>query len=160
MTISPVGLQLDSTGSLPFTPRLQALYINGEFAVHPVYGRGRVYIDVLGTRPDGAMWLDVESGDATPEDVPVWLDKRARFGFSGPDAGIYCNRDTLPAVELAAGRRPHLLWVATLDGTLDITPPPGVGVLALVQVYPAAMLGINADISVVTDQQYWDARHG
>jgi len=148
------GLQFDSTDHLPFTPKLQAFYINGRFAVPPRYGRGRVYIDVTGAAPRGAMWLDVEKGDATPDRVPGWLDERHAAGLGW--GGIYVNRGQLAAVEAAASHRPHLLWVATLDGTLDIAPVPGIGVLTLVQAFPAEMVGgINVDVSAVVDRDYW-----
>lgn len=148
------GVQFDSVAPLPFKARLQALYINGRFAVKPDYGPGRVYIDVNGTDPRGAFWRDIEKGDGTPAGVPGWLDERRAAGLGA--GGIYCDRDNLPAVEAAAGARPHLLWVATLDGTMNIGPVPGAGVLAAVQVFPAVMLGFNADLSVVVDPGYWE----
>jgi|SRR5712664_2453772 len=148
------GLQFDTTDKiLGFTPALQAFYINGWYATPPRYGRGRVYIDVLGNDPGGAMWLDVERGDVTPDRVPGWLDERAPFG----EGGVYVNRDNLDAVEQAAGDRDHLLWLATLDGTLDVPQVHGRGRVVLVQAIPAAMIGINADVSVVTDPAYWAA---
>lgn len=150
------GLQFDAVKPLGFTPALQLLYINGIGAVTPDYGRGRVYIDVTAAAPQAAFWLDVERFDATVEDIPGWLDRRR--AATGQQGGIYCTRDTLPAVEQAAGDRPHLLGVATLDGTTDITPPPGIGVLAYVQAFPAAMLGIAADLSIVVDRDYWTQR--
>ena len=149
------GLQWDSTDTLPFTPALQALYANGKFRSPLRYGRGRVYIDVTGGIPNGAMWLDVERGDAAVADVPGWLEERARFGTGG----IYCDRSNLEAVELAAGDRPHLLWVATLDGTVDIALPPGHGHLVAVQAFGADMLPVHADLSLVVDAGYWEAHH-
>ena len=150
------GFQWDSTDVLPFTPQLVALYANGKFRAPLDYRKGRVYMDVTGGLPNGAMWLDVERGDAAVADVPGWLDDRARYG----EGGIYCNRDTLPSVELAAGDRPHLLWVATLDGTTDVNlPEPGVGHLVAVQAFPATWLPVHADLSVVVDAAYWEAHH-
>lgn len=149
------GFQWDSTDTLPFTPTLQALYANGKFRSALHYGRGKVFIDVTGGLPNGAMWLDVEPGNATVADVPGWLDERARFG----EGGIYCSRDLLAEVELAAGDRPHLLWVATLDGTIDITLPPGAGHLVAVQAFGADMLPVHADLSIVVDSAYWEAHH-
>ena len=145
------GFQWDSTDVLPFTPALQALYANGRFRSPLHYGKGKVFIDVTGGMPNGAMWLDVERFDATVADVPGWLDERARFG----EGGIYCNRDVLPAVEQAAGDRHHLLWIATLDGTMDVTLPPGRGHLVAVQAFPATWLPVHADLSVVVDAAYW-----
>ena len=149
------GFQWDSTDTLPFTPTLQALYANGKFRAPLHYGRGKVFIDVTGGIPNGAMWLDVERFDATVADVPGWLDERARFG----EGGIYCSRSNLEAVELAAGDRPHLLWVATLDGTVDPPLPPGHGQLVAVQAFGADMLPVHADLSVVVDSAYWEAHH-
>lgn len=151
------GLQFDATGTLPFTPALRLDYWNGKYGISPApFGRGRVYIDVLATAPQSCFWLDVERFDATPADVPGWLDKRRQA--TGQEGGIYCSRNSLAAVEQAAGTRPHMLGVATLDGSLNIDPPPGIGTLAFIQAYPAAMLGINADISVVVDPDYWTSR--
>lgn len=98
-----------------------ALYLNGRYAateaeVHRF--RHVIRISVLADRPDQAEHaraLDVETGDATPADVPGWIDTRRRFGHD--DATIYCDRDNIRAVAEAAAGRPFRLWVATLDGT-------------------------------------------
>jgi hypothetical protein len=151
------GFQWDSTGTLPFSvpPGILAFYANGKYRAPLDYARGKVYVDVTGGLPNGATWLDVEKGDATIADVPGWLEERAEYG----EGGIYCSRDSLAPVELAAGDRPHLLWVATLDGTTDITLPPGSGHLVAVQAFPAAWLPVHADLSIVVDAAYWDAHH-
>jgi hypothetical protein len=149
------GLMWDSAaGDFPDRARLRALYLNGAYATRPPrYRRGLVWIDVTGADPAGASWLDVERGDATPGHVAAWLDEREKSG--GGHGGIYCDRSSLHAVELAAGDRPHLLWVATLDGTADPGPVPGGGRLVAVQDYPASMVGMDADLSIVVDQAYW-----
>jgi hypothetical protein len=148
------GVQFDSVRPLGFTPALEARYINGEWASPADYGPGRVYIDVMGGAADRAFWSDVEKGDMTPADVPRQLDQRQAAGLGY--GGIYCDRDNLAAVEAAAGTRPHLLWIATLDGTTTgIDPVPGFGVLAVIQIFPAAMLGLPADLSIVVDPAYW-----
>lgn len=153
------GLQWDSAaGDFPPRARLKALYVNGAFATRPVkYRRGLVWIDVNGTDPAGAYWLDVERFDATPEMVGPWLDKRKEHIGDYGSAGIYCNRSNLAAVQASAGERPHALWVATLDGTADVGPVPGSGRLVAVQDYPASMVGLDADLSIVIDQAYWNA---
>jgi hypothetical protein len=161
LELTPCGLQFDTAGELPFTPALQLLYVNGAFAAPIRYRRGAVYIDVIGDAARAAMWLDVERFDATVDRVPGHLDERHAAGLSM--GGIYVNRSNLAAVEAAAGSRPHYLIVATLDGTIDVDPVPGVGILAAVQAFPAAMVGpnrsggINADVSVVVDKGYWEA---
>jgi hypothetical protein len=153
------GLQWDSAaGDFPPRARLKALYVNGAFATRPVkYRRGLIWIDVTGADPAGAYWLDVERGDATPAQVPGWLDARKNHVGDYGSAGIYCNRSTLPAVQEAAGDRPHALWVATLDGTASVTLPDAHGRLVAIQDYPASMVGLDADISIVVDQAYWTA---
>lgn len=148
------GLQWDSaSGSFPPRARLIALYVNGKYASRPRYRRGLTWIDVTGADPLGAMWLDVERFDATPDQVPGWLDARERAGLGA--GGIYCDRNTLLDVEQAAADRPHVLWVATLDGTDDVVLPAGTGHLLAVQCYPASMVGMDADVSVVVDRDYW-----
>ena len=154
------GFQWDSTDTLPFTPTpgkpcIFAQYANGKFRSPLHYGKGHVFIDVTGGLPNGAMWLDVEKGDATVADVPGWLDARAKFG----EGGIYCDRSVLPEVEAAAGDRPHLLWVATLDGTVDVALPAGHGQLVAVQAFGEDYLPFHADLSLVLDAGYWDAHH-
>jgi len=156
------GIQYDSTGPLPFvSAAIVAKYINGSFAQRPVhFGRGFVWIDVNGSEPGDAHWLDVERGDAAPGMVPRWLhERRQRTGDPG---GIYCNRSTLPAVLEAAGNVPFELWLATLDGTVfpeELGHLPSTVRPVLVQAFPAALTGFHADLSMVIDQRYWDTRH-
>jgi hypothetical protein len=153
------GTMWDSaSGAQPPLAALAAYYINGRYARRPVtYGPGRVWIDVTGADPAGALWLDVETGDATPGQVGGWLDARRNSGAG--TGGIYCNVSTLAAVESAAAGRPHLLWIATLDGTTSPALPPRVtGQIVAVQAYPASMLGFNADESVVVDRAWWQER--
>lgn len=156
------GLQWDSTTTLPFTPPLQALYINGRFASAPHYGRGRVYIDVDGTASAKAFWRDIEPGNGTPEGFGHWLDERHAAGCGW--GGGYCDRNDLPAMITSAGRRPWSLWLATLDGTADpaaiaqlASLPPNVTLVAI-QAFGTQHLGFNADLSVVLDQAYWQDR--
>jgi hypothetical protein len=151
------GVMFDSaTGAYPPGAALCAYYVNGRYARPAQYGRGKVWIDVIGNAPRAALWLDVETGDATPADVPGWLDERRSAGLGA--GGVYCSRAALPAIEQAAAGRPHLLWVATLDG--DTTPalPPVTGQLVAVQAFPASMLGFDADMSVVVDPGWWEDR--
>ena len=147
------GLQYDTVGTLPFTPALQAFYYNGRYAHRPyTLGRGRIWIDVTGANPGQCFWLDVETGDADPTQVPGWIAERG-------GGGVYCNRSTLPQVLTELNGHFCGLWLATLDGTTDpaIELPHNVRLLA-VQAFPAAMTGINADLSVVVDRTYWDTR--
>jgi hypothetical protein len=58
-----------------------------------------------------AQCLDVEKGDATPADVPFWLDTQARL-HPGRTPIIYTSASQIAAVRAAAGRRRYLLWSA------------------------------------------------
>lgn len=98
-------------------------------------------ISVL-NKPSVAAVLDVELGDATPEDAPGFI--KARFG----DACIYCNRSTLPAVQRACAGLDYRVWLATLDGSKP-TSIRGGGKLAAVQ-YQGGQKA-HFDLSVVYD---------
>jgi hypothetical protein len=145
------GLMFDSTTPelIPPWARLKALYVNGKFAHHPDYGRGRIFIDVIGNAPFGAEVLDVEREDATPATVHPWLQARSRW----EQGTIYCNESTLPAVQEAAQGLPFYLWLATLDGALPAHSGPGQ--LVAVQAYGAQVTGANVDLSVVLDEHWW-----
>jgi hypothetical protein len=148
------GVMFDSaSGDYPNDSLLNAYYYNGLDAHKPyTVGAGKVWIDVLANSPHACSWLDVESGDAKPEDVNVWLHTRNQPG----NQGIYCSLDTVPAVNEAAAGQPYNLWVATLDGNPFPIIPEVSGLLVAVQAIPAQMLGFNADMSVIVNESYWN----
>lgn len=155
------GLMWDSTTRLPFTPPLEALYVNGAFASPASYGRGRVYIDVNGTAPEAAFFRDIEPGNGTPAGFGAWL--QARYAAGKGWGGGYCDRSDLPGMIASAGSRPWSLWLATLDGNFDGDVAAELGLpdnvtLVAVQAFGAAHLGFNADMSVVTDADFWAER--
>lgn len=162
--MSICGLQFDSISPLPFTPALQAHYVDGPVSKWPgkiTYERGYVWIDATGASPKAAFWRDIEQGDGTPADFPGWLDERHAAGLGW--GGGYCSRDLLPEMISRAGSRPWSLWLATLDGTIpdaaELELPSNITLIA-VQAFPAAMVGgINIDVSVVVDEAYWTERH-
>lgn len=85
---------------------------------------------------DGEV-LDIENMDATPAEVPGWMDTFNR-------TGLYCNVSTLPDVLTAIGSRPKRLWIAS--------PGPPIlqsGWLARQYAYPGLY-----DISVF-DEAWW-----
>lgn len=68
--------------------------------------------------------LDVEPGDATPEEAPGWVWARRMGGLVMP--AVYCNLSTWPTVRnafLYEGMSEPLYWIAHYDGKFDI--PPG-----------------------------------
>jgi hypothetical protein len=147
------GSMFDSaTHTFPEDAQLKALYINGRFASRPIeYKRGQLWIDVLGNMAKGAFFADVESGDISVTNAGSWLDSR------GMPGGIYCDRDNLPRVLSNTGTRKFSLWLATLDGTINVPDIPSRVTLVAVQAFGAKHLGFNADMSLVTDYKFWKA---
>lgn len=69
--------------------------------------------------------LDVETGDAAPDQTHDWIAMRRAAGLWRPT--IYCNMSTVPAVRQGTGSlvlgRDYDLWVADYDGsTTDVYP--------------------------------------
>jgi hypothetical protein len=65
---------------------------------------------------EDAMVLDVEKGDATPADVPAWVERQIARG-SVPI--IYCSSSVLPDVAML--RIPGIFWwVANYGGTVEL----------------------------------------
>jgi hypothetical protein len=87
------------------------------------FPRARVVTITVFASDDEGMVLDVERGDASPEEAPGWAARRRARGF---DPSVYCSTDTWPAVRAAfaaAGvAEPHW-WIAGWDG--DPAIPPG-----------------------------------
>lgn len=98
--------------------------------------------------------LDVETGDATPADVPGWVKRFNRPGRRRPT--IYSNRETWPSIVKAltnAGLDASAVdwWAATLDGVTKLV----VGAVA-VQYAGAQHTGGNYDESVIIDPSWID----
>lgn len=102
-----------------------------------------VPIAVFATTNDGVV-LDVERGNATPAEVPAWLDMRRRAGI---DPTVYCALDDIPNVRSACRDtrtvEPYY-WAARPDG--DPTIPDGCVAVQYAWLSPF-------DISAVRD--YW-----
>jgi hypothetical protein len=139
------------------TPALVAGYIDriklapwtaSDWALFP--NARKVTIVKKASTRDGHV-LDVEPGDATPEEAPGWAAQRRRDGFAYPV--IYCNRSTWPKVKAAFAAQnvaPPLYWIATASGQPVI--PDG----AIAAQYLLDYQGV--DVSVVAD--YWPGVDG
>jgi hypothetical protein len=96
---------------------------------------------------DGVV-LDVERGDATPEQAPGWVERRRAAGI---DPTVYCSLsvwdEVKRAFEAAHVPQPHY-WIAHYDGA-DILP---VGTVAKQYINPPNSGG-HYDRSIVAD--YW-----
>lgn len=73
-----------------------------------------------------AQCLDVEKGDATPAQVPGWLDRHAKER-PGEVAVIYTSASQVHDVRAAAGRRRYLLWTAHYTGSSHLCSPGACG---------------------------------
>jgi hypothetical protein len=114
--------------AIPAGSELVAGYVDGRNSRWPdeawdaFPGRILVRIAVLASTNDGHM-LDVETGDATPDEVPGWLAMRRAAGV---DPTVYGNADSIrdvTAVCIAQGvSLPHFM-VANYDR--DPTIPDG-----------------------------------
>jgi hypothetical protein len=124
---------------IPGSAEMVGYYYNGTFAVASVaavrllFPRAvRVPIDVNGSAAHFARVLDVEKGDATPDDCEGWI---AAFGVdnaayrSGGRPVIYVEKSNIAAVRAGTGRyqlgRDYYLWVASWGN-----PYTGPGVVA------------------------------
>jgi hypothetical protein len=113
----------DSTrpGLIPPSTPVVAGYVDGSFAWTPAdwdLFATAIRLGIATSPSSAADILDVESGDATPEDVPGWIDRFHRPGRRRPT--VYCSRSAIAAVRAAAAGRAFDWWAATLDGTTSV----------------------------------------
>lgn len=136
-------------------PQMVGGYLNGRYAwsqadwaLFP--NAVHVRISVRDSLLDGHV-LDVETGDATPQEAPGWLTARRK---AGADPAIYCNRSTWPQVQAACQAagvpEPHY-FIATASGQAQI-PTGAVAAQYLLDVAP------GIDVSAVAD--YWPGVDG
>ena len=120
-------IMYDSTepGQIPTTPEnpvAVAGYDDGKFQTLRELARRfphakRLSISVFPS--DNADCLDIETGDATPDQAPAWVHRQKKLGKRRPC--VYANRSTMPAVEnalLSAGISLHEVrrWFADYTG--------------------------------------------
>jgi hypothetical protein len=89
-------------------------YVGGDFTTWPALVKRYPHLPALSIAVNAsqdAQCLDVEKGDATPADVPGWLDRQARL-HPGRTPILYTSASQIAAVRAAAGRRRYLLWSA------------------------------------------------
>jgi hypothetical protein len=70
-----------------------------------------------------AQVLDIEQGDATPDQAPEWVNRQRKLGRGRPT--IYCSRSLYPEV-VAALQKAHVampdFWIADWTGTPHSIP--------------------------------------
>lgn len=147
---------------IPADAELVAGYIDGPSSQWPasawtMFPKAQlVRINVTGDPSHGGDALDVERFDATPDHAPGWFDARKAAGAG--NLTIYCDRNTLPAVEKAMGQRSYFRWIATLDGTLAVDGYKPLEHPAAVQFAGKEQLaGRNVDVSLVMSDYFHPA---
>ena len=154
----------DSTtaADIPLGARVVAGYVGGlyhweagDWARFPGATQVRIAVALA---LDGHV-LDVENGDATPDQAPGWIIRQRAAGWDRPT--IYCQRSGVMAEVIARceGAGLHLgvhwtLWVA--DWTGEAHPIPGASV---VQYAAPPRSGGHFDLSVIYDDA-WPPKKG
>lgn len=155
LEVGKMRLMYDSVTAtdIPRTASMVAGYVSGPYAWSAsdwarFKGVPQVRIATQASHNVGNC-LDVERGDATPEQAPGWVKKRRA---AGEDPTVYCNElNGWPAVRRAFHDQkiaePHY-WVARYDGVAQI--PSG----AVAKQYRnATTSGGHYDLSIVAD--FW-----
>ena len=141
-----------TAAEVPAGAAIYAGYVDGEWQSYdPLVAEypSALHVSVCVTSADDARVLDVESGDATPDEAPVWASAQRKAGNQHPV--IYMNESTWPTVRAAFADQDvaaPLYWVAAyVDDPSDVPAIPA-GAIAL-QYYDYG----GYDASVVAD--YW-----
>lgn len=138
-------------GQIPVDAQAAAGYVGGHWPTYAELCRRLPHAHVLSiavTAEEDADCLDVETGDATPQQAPAWVRRQLHRGVWRP--ALYANLSTMPAVvhELAqAGlnRDQVRLWVAHYTGEPHI--PTGYDACQ----WTDRALGRNLDESLLAD---------
>lgn len=153
--------------NIPLSVDIAAVYRNGLFAADPAQLNQRfpatryvhVWIDVNGSCPESAQVLDIEAGDAGPNQAPGWVKaRRAVVHTSLPT--LYCDRAELLAVQAACAAeglksgRDYDLWISTLDGSEDFQGKPLAHIPGVVAVQVEGGPSAAWDRSVVYDDRW------
>ena len=117
----------------PNLPKV-AGYVNGLYAWSQAEWNlfphaDHVTISVTAGANEGDV-LDVEQGDATPDQAHGWIAMRKAAGLFRPT--IYCSRSVIPAVRAGTGSyilgRDYDIWVADYTGSPHQVTAPGLPV--------------------------------
>lgn len=109
--------------NIPADPPAVAGYINGRYVTAGALSRRFPHAKLLTISITAgdllADFLDVETGDATPEQAVGWVKAKIKRGDYKP--GVYANRSTMPRLwallETAGIKRNQIrLWVADWTG--------------------------------------------
>lgn len=162
-----MSLVLRDSINAPLIPRptlVVAGYADGRYLWSPSWLDGSnwwdlfpnsVHLAIAVFARDAGDILDVETGDATPAEAPLWCRSFSRPGRRAPT--LYCSRSAWPSVIAylqAAGIDPAGpgvdWWLSTLDGTVNVPVPAGGKTPVAVQVIDTG----DYDESVILDPSW------
>lgn len=111
-------------GNIPPTATMVAGYVDGLYRnvaeMRTRFPHAQLVGIAVSSHTNDGQVLDVERGDATPDEAPGWVTMRRAAHV---DPTIYCNSSTWPAVRQAfhgaAVPEPHY-WIAEWDGAPTI----------------------------------------
>lgn len=117
-----------NTGLPVAHPQAVSGYVNGKW---PSYNGlvkrypGAKHLSIAVNTSADARCLDVEIGDATPDQAPAWVRRQHTRGVKRPV--VYANTSTMPAVIAALEhdsikRSEYLVWTAHYTGVPHIEP--------------------------------------
>ena len=108
----------DSTtvSEIPANPEAVAGYVGGHWPTYPElvarFPRAK-RLSIAVNASEDASCLDIEAGDATPQEALAWLQRQHNRGVKCPC--LYASLDSMPAVKAAISTVPrsrYRLWVA------------------------------------------------
>lgn len=141
-----------TASDIPLDAPAVAGYIDGPFKWNDAHwarfpNAHKIRIATMASTNDGDF-LDVERGDATPEQAPFWIRMRRKAGHSVP--GVYVNLSNVVAVLSAfGGRNLPVFWLAHYDG-MPTLPSGYIGK----QYANAVLTGHHYDLSIF-DESYF-----
>jgi hypothetical protein len=134
--VTRLGFDGITPASVPAGAAIYLGYVNGSwpsFAALKAQHPGKLYVSISVNATGRAQCLDVEKGDATPQQAPGWVKAQRAAGNHYPI--VYCNESTWPTVKAeftAQNVAAPLYWVARY-----VADPSKVGVI------PAGAIGVQ-----------------
>lgn len=115
--------------AIPLHPQAVAGYVGGNWPTYSPLVKKFPFSkhkSIAVSASEDAEILDIENGDASPDQAPAWVRRQLARGVKLP--GVYADASTMPSVLAAlsaAGikRQDFVVWVADYNFTAAPTPP-------------------------------------
>lgn len=156
----------DSTtvSAIPANATAVAGYVDGDWPTFKQLGRFRANRLSIAVHPDAnASCLDIENGDATPQEAAGWVQRQRARGVQRPV--VYASRDTLPQVidllhHAGVERRQYRIWSAHYTHEPHICSPTSCGAsfVADATQWTDRALSRNLDESLLSDSFFGTAK--